>query len=361
LFRRSVTVLAIAAAVTLLAGCPLRSGSGGVRAGGMSIRPGVDPLIGLASYTDDDVLRLADEAFDLHRYDRSYALYARYIQEFPDAPGRHAARFNAALSAERFGLYEEAIALYERYLLDSHNDGDRVTTRYRLVACLIGAGRWDEALEHIDHLLGRLDTVTVDRFELRVQRAWVVAAAGEPEAGEEQLRALVGRYRVDRGRTLGGYQGAMAQYHLGEIYRLQAEGVALVHVDDLEQARAELNRKAELILAAQDCYLAAIKIGVHEWIPRSGYRLGGLYEQFRRDILAAQYPEGVVTAEDRLIYREILNEQTAVLLLKARAVYQKVLTKAAEVNIHDEWIVRLLDNLKKLEGELLAESLAVDI
>lgn len=361
MFRRSVAVIAIAAAATLLAGCPLRSGSGGVRLGGMSIRPGVDPLIGLASYTDDDVLRLADEAFDLRRYDRSFALYVRYIQEFPDAPARHAARFNAALSAERFGLYEEAIALYERYLADSRNAGDRVTTRFRLVECFTGAGRWDEALEHIDHLLGRLDTTAVDRFELRVQRAWVVAVAGDADAGEEQLRVLVGRYRVDRGRTLGGTQGAMAHYHLGEVYRLQAEGVAIVHVDDLEQARAELNHKAELILAAQDSYLEAIKTGVHEWIPRAGYGLGGLYEQFRRDILSAPYPEGVVTEEDRKIYREILNEQTAVLLLKARVVYQKVLTKAAEVNIHDEWIVRLRENLKRLEGELLEESLAVDI
>lgn len=358
--RRVLTLLALALVATTLAGCPLR-GTGRVRPGGMSIRPAVDPLIGLQSYTDEDVLRLADEAFDLHRYDRAYALYLRYLEEFPDLPGVPAARYNAALSAERFDLFEEAIPLYERYLADATTERDRVTTRFRLVECFLGAERFEPAMEHIDHLLGHAVSDRGDRFQLRVQRAWCVAAGGDPEAGQERLRDLVRRYRVDRGRTLGGYHGAMAYFYLGEVYRLQAEAVELVHVDDLEVARAELEAKAELILAAQDCYLDAIGTGVHEWIPRSGYRLGGLYEQFRHDILAAPPPEGVVTDEDREIYREILNEQTAVLLLKARTVYQKVLLKAAEVNIHDEWIVRLRENLKDLEGELLAESLAVDI
>jgi tetratricopeptide (TPR) repeat protein len=355
-----VLALSLSAPLLLLACAGHRGGSGGPL-GGMSVRSEVDPLIGLASYTDEDVLRLAGEAFDQRLYDRAFALYSRYLDEFPTAPAVGLARYNAALSAERSERLVDAIALYVQLLATAETDTDRVTLRFRLVACTVIAERWDAAEEHISWLLHRPEPTATDRFELRVQRAWVDAASGDRQRGLDDMQTLARRYRGDRGRTLGGYQGAMAYYHLGEVYRLLAEDVDLVHVDDLEMVRSELNLKASHIVGAQQAYLDTIRTGVHDWIPRAGYRLGGLYEGFRQDILEAPIPDGVTGELDREVYLEILDEQTAVLLIKARTVYRKVLDKASEVNMYDEWVVRIRDMLKKLEGELLTGDLAADI
>ncbi len=350
--------MAILGAVTH-AGCPVR---GRVEvSGGMSLRADALDLVGMDSYTDDDVLRLAGEAFDASLFQRAYRLYMLYLDEFPDGPGTGVARFNGALAAEHMGLLDEAISLYEVELERAVRDADRVVVRFRLVACTLAAERWADARRHITTLLRRGDTAATDRFELRVQLAWVDAAEGEAAGGRRALEALVQKYRHDRGRTLGAYQGAMAYYYLGEACRLQAEAVRFDDVDDLERTRAALDTKARFILDAQEAYLGAIRIGEHDWIPRAGYRLGGLYERFRVDILAAPMPREVHGEEDRDIYREILSEKTAVLLMKAQIVYRKVLDKAAEVNMHDEWVIQLREALTRLEAELLAEDIAAEI
>jgi len=343
----------------LVAGCTHTRGP--VRPDGMSIRTGPDPLLGLDTYTGDDVLRIAGEAFDLALYPKAYAVYMRYADEFPGTDREGAAWYNAGLSGERCGMYDQAIEAYERFMELTDVDRDRVAARFRLVSCTVASQRWEAASGHIDKLLARPDTVAVDRFELKVQRAWIEANTGDPAAAQDTLHKMTRRYRQDRGRTYGGFQGAMANFYLGEVCRLQAEAVQVLSVDDLDTARVELNAKAQHILAAQEAYLETIRIGVHQWIPRAGYSLGSLYTTFRRDILAAPYPAAVQTDEDRQIYAEILDEETAGLLLKTRMIYEKVLSKAGEVSVNDEAVAMIRESLARVEQEIFSHELAADI
>ena len=355
---RSAAFTILAILLGLLAGC---THTRTIRPDGMSVRTGPDPLLGLETYTGDDVLRIAAEAFELALYPKAYAVYMRYVDEFPGTYREGYAWYNAGLSAERGGMYDQAIEAYERFMEVTDVDSDRVAARFRLVSCTVASQRWEVASEHIDKLLARPDTVAVDRFELRVQRAWIQANTGDPAAAQEELHKLTRRYRHDRGRTYGGFQGAMANFYLGETCRLQAEAVQVLSVDDLDAARAELNVKAEHILEAQEAYLETIRIGVHGWIPRAGYGLGSLYTTFRRDILTAPYPAAVQTDEDREIYAEILNDETADLLFRTRMVYEKVLDKAGEVSINDEAVAMIRESLARVEQEIVSHELAADI
>ena len=209
--------------------------------------------------------------------------------------------------------------------------------------------------KHVPHIEAPAKAKKGERFEVKVLRSFVRAADDEPERGVDDLQRLTRRYRTDRGRTYGSGHGAMAYYYLGEAHRLQAEASPLTQVDDPAAARAQLNAKAEQILAAQDAYLQCIRTGERTYIPRAGLQLGGLYAGFRDDILTAAYPEGVETAEDRAIYDEILDEGTVVLLEKTRRVYEKVLDKATEVGLHDEYVIRLREGLKEVETELIGD------
>lgn len=356
---RLVAMAILATLAGLLAGCTHTRGP--IRPDGMSVRTGPDPLLGLETYTGDDVLRIAGEAFELALYPKAYAVYMRYVDEFPGTDRERSAWYNAGLSAERCGMYDQATDAYERFMEMSDVERDRVAARFRLVSCFVASQRWDAASAHIDKLLARPDTVAVDRFELKVQRAWIQANTGDPAVAEDVLHRMARRYRHDRGRTYGGFQGAMANFYLGETCRLQAEAVQVLSVDDLESARAELNVKAEHILDAQEAYLETIRIGVHVWIPRAGYGLGSLYTTFRRDILTAPYPAAVQTAEDREIYDEILDDETAGLLFKTRMVYEKVLDKAGEVSINDEAVAMIRESLARVEQEIVDHELAVEI
>ncbi len=361
---RKLSVLTSLAALALLAGCTHTRAP--ARVDGLSIRGGADPLIGLESYTGDDVLALAGEAFDAAHYDRAAALYARYLEEFPGLAAEPLAQFNRGLSLERAGRPAEAVTAYQAYLAGSVAAGepsidDRLTAGVRLSRCAVEAGRWEIAATELEFLLSRLETGRAERFDLRVLQAFVRAADGEPERGTRDLHKLTRRYRQDRGQTLSGEQGAMAYFYTGEAHRLQADAVAIVHVDDPELARAELNAKAEQILAAQDAYLQCIRTGARPWLPRAGLQLGGLYAGFRDDILTAAYPAEIVSAEDREIYDEILEEGTANLLERTRAVYAKVLDKATEVGLHDEYVIRIREGLREVEAELIGAGPSAEI
>jgi len=324
--------------------------------GGMSVHVAPDELIGMEVYTAEDVLRLAAEAFDADDIERAYALYLRYLQEFPRTDGEVEALFNAALCAELLQHFDDAVELYRAYLGRRPSADAKLTAQFRLAECLVGAEQWADARALIEELLQRDDVGASDQFALMVKRAWVRGGAGELDWAEDELERLSRYYRYDRGRTLGGHSGALAYFYLGEVFRKKAEAVELASVDDLEIARMELNAKAELILAAQDAYLESIRIGIHEWVPRAGYRLGSLYEQFRQDILTAPDPQGVQSDTDRELYQEVLSEQTVVLLLKARTVYEKVARKAAEVEIQDAWVASIQESLEAIENNPLVRT-----
>jgi hypothetical protein len=344
--------------IVLFSGCTLTRTS---RPDGMSVRTTPDPELGMVAYTGDDVLRIAGQAFDLCEYSRSYALYMRYLAEFPGTSSEAYATFQAGLAAERAGLFTQAVSRYTRFIEITEEDRDRLTARFRLVAAGISAQRWDVADEQIDRLLSRADTSGVDRFELKVQRAWVQANTDDPAVAEHSIRNLTRRYRHDRGRTMGSYQGGMANFYLGEICRLQAEQVRVHSVDDLDAARTELEHKAEHILASQEAYLETVRIGAHHWIPRAGYSLGSLYTTFRRDILTAPFPASVATDDDRELYTEILDEETAVLLFKTRMVYEKVLSKADEICLNDEALAMIRESLVQVQMEIDVNGLAAEI
>ena len=344
--------------IVLFSGCTLTRTT---RPDGMSVRTTPDPELGLVTYTGDDVLRIAEQAFEACEYSRAYALYMRYLAEFPSTDREAFVTFQAGLAAERAGLFTQAITQYQAFVESTEEDRDRLTARYRLASAGIAAERWEVADEQITKLLNRADTSAVDRFELKVQRAWVQANTDDPAVAEHAIRNLTRRYRHDRGRTLGAYQGGMANHYLGEICRLQAEAVQVVSVDDLDEARAELERKAEHILDAQEAYLEAVRIGAHHWIPRAGYSLGGLYTTFRRDILTAPHPASVTTDTDRELYAEILDEETAVLLLKTRMVYDKVLGKADEISLNDEAVAMIRESVVVVQMELDASGVVAEL
>jgi Tetratricopeptide repeat len=358
------TALTALAALALLAGCTHTRAP--ARVDGLTIHGGVDPLVGMESYTAGDVLQLAGEAFDAAHHERAAALYARYLEEFPGLAEEPLAQFNLGLSLERAGRFDAAIEAYGAYLSgttggDVPQGDDRVTAGIRLAHCAVEASQWKKAGPELEFLLTRVDIVSAERFDLRVLQAFVRAADGDAERGTKDLHKLCRRYRHDRGRTLAGDQGAMAYFYTGEAHRLQAETAPIEHVDDPAQAREELNAKAEQILQAQDAYLQCIRIGSHDWIPRAGLQLGGLYAGFRDDILTAAYPDGVDSAEDRAIYTEIIDEGTLNLLEKTRSVYERVLDKATEVGLHDEYVMRLRAGLREVESEIIGEEPSAEI
>lgn len=322
---------------------------------------GRDLLTGLDRYTAGDLWDLGSRAFDACEYDRALALYERLVQLFPEWDEDGGARFNAGLAAEKARLPSRAAEHYLAYLAGWPAASDVAAVRVSAGRMLLAAGRPAEAKPLLVAALAGGLREEADRFESRALLAQADMDTGRLDAAEQALSDLAGRYRTHRDSTLySPYHGAMVRYLLGEVHRLRAEAVTFDDVDDRALAEAQLERKARSVLDAQREYLETIRFGVREWVAPAGYRLGELYRRFRVDVIDSPSPRGV-TGEDEAVYRDVLREQTTVLLIKARECYRKVLDRAAKVNIRGEWVDRMRASLREIDGQLIAERVRTDI
>ncbi len=320
-----------------------------------------DGLTGLDRYTADDLWNLGSLAFDLKEYEKALALFERLLERFPESDKGGEARFNAALAAERARQPARAASHYLAYLTDHPEARDGDDVRLGAARVFIFAGDPARARPLLEQALKGNHLSDPDRFEAQALTAQVDLLTGAFDRAQSTLGMLQGRYRSSRDALIyAPYHGAMVRFLLGEVARMRAEAILFDNVDDRIRAEAQLEQKARHILTAQREYLEAIRFGVQEWVGPAGYRLGELYRRFRIDVLQSPRPTTLTSAEEPA-YREVLKEQTVILLLKARETYRQVLDRAAQANIRGEWVDRMRDSLKEINAQLAAEQVATDI
>ena len=124
---------------------------------------------------------------------------------------------------------------------------------------------------------------------------------------------------------------AQARFYLGELRRaaLLAAPLDPARADESALA-AELERKSELLLAAQEEYLAAIRLGDERWAVAAGFRVGELYDALRAQVLDTPLPPGLDAGQAES-YRAELRREVKVLAAKAMTAYEETLALARRV------------------------------
>ena len=146
-----------------------------------------------------------------------------------------------------------------------------------------------------------------------------------------------GRQRSDRTR----YLAAHAQLALAEPdYRTYRQ------VQLTEPLKKNLARKKKYLQAAIDGYKAAASYEVAEVTTESAYRIGEIYSDFGRALMASERPRNL-NAEELEQYNILLEEQAYPFEEKAIAVHE---TNAQRIGagIYDAWVRQSMDRLAEL-------------
>lgn len=320
------------------------------------IRAGEDALTGLDGYDSDDLFHLGYEAFQREDLGLSVLLYSRLIEEFPTDDNVLPARYNLALSFEKEGSLEEAIDAFSGYVAASASalPQEAAETRIRIAALLQRLGRIIESKELLDQALAEPLLILPERWEAQILYAIVTANEGRFDRAEWNIKAI-GRAIRKRAVNEGDrypFQSAMLWYHVGAVFRMRAASYELDVIDDLPLLEERLQNKAKDLLESRQHFKRCLKHMVAAWSGPAALALGGVYEDFRRDLLAAPKPSQF-DAEHSVVYRELLEATTGKFLGRAASDYREVLRDAQRYQLETAWIVTIEDALKRCETLLV--------
>ena len=321
------------------------------------IRAGEDPLTGMDGYDADDLFHLGYEAFQREDLGLSVLLYSRLVEEFPDDDTVLPARYNLALALEKEGSLDEAIAAFYGYVSASEAEmpQEAAETRIRIAALLQRQGKIAESKEPLELALAETLLVLPERWEAQILFTIVTADEGRFDRAEWNIKSI-GRAIRKRAISEGDrypFQSAMLWYHVGLVFRMRAASHSLDVVDDLPLLETRLHDKARDLLEARQHFKRCLKHMVAAWSGPAALALGGVYEDFRRDLLAAPKPSQL-DAEHGVVYRELLEATTGQFLERAMGDYREVLRDAQRYQLETAWILSIEDALLRCEG-LLAE------
>lgn len=250
----------------------------------------------------------------------------------------------------------DAAAARFRELAEGFGGPDAEEARFLEAEALYRLGRHGEARALLDGLASRSDLDPARRARARCERGVVELEDGDASAAERSLTdavaeqdALAARERVDPADL------AKARYWLGEVRRARFLEVRLAPEAGDEAALADaLERKAQLLLAAQDAYLRAIRAGDPTFAVAAGGRVGDLYEAFHAQLTSAPLPPGLGPEEERA-YREELRARLRVLLQKAVVAYEETLAAARRAGVDGDVVDGTASSLERLRGLLADE------
>ncbi len=289
----------------------------------------------LAGKNDEELFAIGTAAYGAADYGRAAAAFARLADLFPTSRHEAAALFDAGLAYERQDEWRLALERF-RTISRKYEGPDATEAAFRIAECQYHLRELADARATLDRLVAQPDLSPGDRIRALAQRGIVELEDGKMEEAEKSLRLALATFRAaSEDERLDDHFAAQAQYYLGEVYREWFRALPLdpSKGDDAALQR-DLEHKAEMLLSAQGHYLRAIRMGNDRWAVASGFRIGGLYDELRSQLLDAPLPPGL-DDEHQAAYRAELRRRVRVLATKAITAYEQTLSRAARSGVDD--------------------------
>jgi len=294
----------------------------------------VTPLdLALADKNDEELFAIGTAAFGAADYARAAAAFTRVVDRFPGSRHEAAALFDAGLAYEHLESWRLGLERF-RDLARRYTGPDALEASFKVAECLYHLRELEDAHAALSAVAGHADLSVGDRIRVLTLLGVVEAEQAKPEQAEASLRKAVALWQgVGDRERLDPYFPAQAQYYLGELYRDWFRALPLdPSSGDEAKLQTDLEHKSEMLLSAQAHYLRAIRMGDHGWAVASGYRVGELYEELRRQLLEAPLPPGL-DEEHAQAYRAELRGRVRILATKAMSAYEASLTLASRTGV----------------------------
>lgn len=310
-----------------------------------------------------DASQLFDRAYAMSQRgecEPAVVLYDRIASEFPSSRFVSPALYNAGLCLQNAGELAEAVDRYSRLLASTTDSPDAKHARFQMTTALVDLERWEPALESASILLGRDDLRSDERLESMTRRAQSLFGLARIDDAERAARDALSYYRTRQGdeQIADEFFAAAANFVLAETIRVRSEALALPDADVTRQ-RAVLDRRAELLLAAQRAYFDTMRHTDARWAAAAGYRVGAMYEGLYLAITEATVPPPSRELNPEALevyrseYRQQLADRVRPLVRHAIRYWELTLLMVERTGVRSEWVERTRTQLDQARRRLL--------
>jgi hypothetical protein len=309
----------------------------------------------LAGKNDEELFAIGTAAASAGDDPRTAAAFGALADRHPRSPHVGQALLGAGAA---FARQDEWRLALERFrALEARGGPEALEGSFRAAEAHYRLGDLAAARAALDEILARPALPPGERVRAPAQRGVVELDDGRADAAEATLReALRAHEEASATERLAPAFAAQARFYLGELRRAALLAAPLDPARADEGAlTAELERKSELLLAAQEEYLSAIRLGDERWAVAAGYRVGELYDGLRAQVLEAPLPPGL-DEEQADSYRAELRREVRVLAAKAMTAYEETLALARRAGVSDvRFLADAEDSLERLRAAVAAE------
>ncbi len=307
---------------------------------------------------DNALFRVGLNAERFFDFDKAIGAYMKLVDNYPKSERRADALYNSALSLENMQEYERAAKEYLRYctLFPKRDDAPEVCFKAGLVYEKMGDKRRviNSYEDYIRKFKGNA------KYGDKVTHAYLKTAQAYDtlNAEKDALRAYEATVRSvgkvgDKSKAAA--YAAEAQFNLVErqaatFRKLEIKGTG-------KEQKAGLTKKAEQLKKVEGAYMDVLKFKHIDWTLAALFRIGQLYQNFADTIMKSPCPPdvkaqarriGVAAEEICTEYRVAIEEKAATVEDKAVSAYEKVIEKAREFQVANQWTKQTLMALNKL-------------
>ena len=308
----------------------------------------------ISDLNDAELYAIGQAAFGGGDNAKAALYFARLADYFPASTYRPEALFKTGTLLERMKDYAGALT---RFLAAAKAYGATVDggdAQFKAADEYYFLGQYDQAIAILESLATAPYVTGVRQAEADTKRAICLYSAGRLDDAERLLHTTVKEIQDDlKGNTPDGYLPSQALFYLAEIVRQHYLEAKLDAVNRTQpQLLDDLEKKCELLLAAQGYYLRCMRVGHPEWATASGYRVGELYQTLYEQ-LTALTPSTTFTAEELAAYRKVLRDRIRVLISKAITAYELTLSTAERVGARSPFVQQTQEHLDKMKSLML--------
>jgi cellulose synthase operon protein C len=338
-------------------------------------------------YADDALINAAVAYETVKRYESASKLYKRVYQEYPDSTHAPKALFRVAFNAERFFDYDQAVRSYllltDRYkgdekrevslrragvILENTQDYEKAAATYIRFAtefpdsedapvALYQAALVYEKMGDVNRMIRTLNDFRSrfgrdPAYNFQVMQGLDKIATHYWEKARDQRTALkyfkdIEREYIVRGIAPGSREAAFAAK--ARFFQVEVEFAAWDKIQvrgTLKQQTAALKKKIEGAKRLRPRYESVYEYRALEWVMAAGYRSANIQQRFAQALYDAEVPFDE-ESDEYYLYKTKLEDLAVPLEDAAVADYEKVLARAREDKIVNDWTKKALTELNK--------------
>lgn len=266
---------------------------------------------------------------------------------------------NAGLALEGLGDRDGALERYTQVISKFADDPAAKTALLRSGRVNVFLERWKLAQDSAETLLARTDLTVGETIEANGTRGLAAAEQGDMTMAVryvERARTLMEKYSIGASGRLP-HEVTQVHYALGEISRIESEKILFVpQPPDFGDV---FERRAQGLLDAQRAYTDAMRTTDPTWAAMAGFRVGKLYQQLHRDVMAMDAPSREKNPEVRAVFEGALRVRYKVLLEKGLKMMVSTVGLTERTQEQSVWAERANKAKAELEKALADENAAI--